>query len=77
MVTQSMYLILTSQQATVCFHVAATGFYVAIVLKAYLHGQWFSVSDATAASKDRNNPIFCAVLDAAVASDTEKHCPCK
>jgi hypothetical protein len=35
------------------------------------------VSDATAASKDKNNPIFCAVSDAAVASDTEKHCPCK
>jgi hypothetical protein len=47
------------------------------ILMAYLHGQWFSVSDATAASKDRNNPIFCAVLDAAVASDTEKHRPCK
>jgi hypothetical protein len=29
------------------------------------------VSDATAASKDRNNPIFCAVLDATAASNTE------
>jgi hypothetical protein len=46
-------------------------------LKAYLHGQCFSVSDATAASKDRNNPIFCALSDAAVASDTEKHGLCK
>jgi hypothetical protein len=42
-----------------------------------LHEQCFSVPDATAASKDRNNPIFCAVSDAAVASDTENHCPCK
>jgi hypothetical protein len=42
-----------------------------------LHEQCFSVSDATAASKDRNNPISCAVSDAAVASDTEKHCSCK
>jgi hypothetical protein len=31
------------------------------------------VSDATAAFKYRNNPIFCAVSDAAVASDTENH----
>jgi hypothetical protein len=45
--------------------------------EAYLHGQWFSVSDATAASKDRNNPIFCAVSDAAVASNTENHGSCK
>jgi hypothetical protein len=35
------------------------------------------VSDATAASKERNNPIFCAVSDAAVASDTENHGSCK
>jgi hypothetical protein len=35
------------------------------------------VLDATAASKDRNNPIFCAVSDAAVASDTENHGSCK
>jgi hypothetical protein len=35
------------------------------------------VSDATAASKDRNNPIFCAVLDAAVTSNTENHGSCK
>jgi hypothetical protein len=42
-----------------------------------LHEQCFSVSDASAASKDRNNPIFCVVSDAAVASDTEKHCSCK
>jgi hypothetical protein len=28
-------------------------------------------------TKDRKNPIFCAVLDAAVASDTENHCLCK
>jgi hypothetical protein len=35
------------------------------------------VLDATAASKDRNNPIFCAVSDAAVASDTENHGLCK
>jgi hypothetical protein len=35
------------------------------------------VSDATAASKDRNNPIFCAVSDAAVVSDTENHGSCK
>jgi hypothetical protein len=46
-------------------------------LKAYLHGQWFSVLDSTAASKDRNNPPFCAVSDAAVASDTENHGSCK
>jgi hypothetical protein len=45
--------------------------------KICLHEQCFSVSDATAASKDRNNPIFCTVSDAAVASDTEKHCSCK
>jgi hypothetical protein len=47
------------------------------LLKAYLHGQWFSVSDATAASKDRNNPIFCAVSDATAASDTENPRLCK
>jgi hypothetical protein len=35
------------------------------------------VSDATAASKDRNNPIFCAVSDATAASDTENPCSCK
>jgi hypothetical protein len=28
-------------------------------------------------TKDRKNPIFCAVSDAAVASDTENHCLCK
>jgi hypothetical protein len=46
-------------------------------LKAYLHGQWFSVSDATATSKDRNNPIFCAVSDVTAASDTENPRSCK
>jgi hypothetical protein len=39
-------------------------------LKVCLHKRWFSVSDATAASntaqKNRIDPIFCAVLDAAV-----------
>jgi hypothetical protein len=28
-------------------------------------------------TKDRNNPIFCVVSDAAVASDTENHGLCK
>jgi hypothetical protein len=28
-------------------------------------------------TKDRKIPIFCALLDAAVASDTENHCLCK
>jgi hypothetical protein len=35
------------------------------------------VSDATAATKDRNNPIFCAVSDATAASDTENPRSCK
>jgi hypothetical protein len=35
------------------------------------------VTDATAASKDRNNPIFCAVSDATAASDTENPRSCK
>jgi hypothetical protein len=48
-----------------------------LYFKAYLHRQWFSVSDVTAASKDRNNPIFCAVSDAVVASNTENHGLCK
>jgi hypothetical protein len=38
---------------------------------------WFSVLDATAASDSAQKIgsilIFCAVLDAAVASDTENH----
>jgi hypothetical protein len=42
---------------------------------------WFSVSDATAApdtaQKIGSILIFCAVLDAAVASDTENHGSCK
>jgi hypothetical protein len=28
-------------------------------------------------TKDKKNPIFCAVSDAAVASDTKNHCLCK
>jgi hypothetical protein len=28
-------------------------------------------------TKDRKNPIFCAVSDAAIASDTENHGSCK
>jgi hypothetical protein len=35
------------------------------------------VSGATDASKDSNNPIFCAVSDATAASDTENPRSCK
>jgi hypothetical protein len=35
------------------------------------------VSDSTAASKDKNNRIFCAVLDVTAASNTENSHLCK
>jgi hypothetical protein len=46
-------------------------------LKVCLHEQCFSVSDATAASDTAQKIGLFLSLDAAVASDTEKHCSCK
>jgi hypothetical protein len=45
--------------------------------KVCLHKPCFSVSDATAASDNAQKIGLFLSLDAAVASDTEKHCPCK
>jgi hypothetical protein len=42
-----------------------------------LHEQCFSVSDATAASDTAQKIGLFLSLDAAVTSDTEKHCLCK
>jgi hypothetical protein len=42
-----------------------------------LHEQCLSVSDATAASDTAQKIGLFLSLDAAVASDTEKHCSCK
>jgi hypothetical protein len=71
-------MILVGRQKLKLFKSSDTKFVFRVnAFKICLHEQCFSVSDATAASKDRNNPIFCTVSDAAVASDTEKHCSCK
>jgi hypothetical protein len=47
------------------------------IYTACLHEQCFSVSDATAASDTAQKIGLFLSLDAAVASDTEKHCLCK
>jgi hypothetical protein len=46
-------------------------------IKVCLHEQCFSVLDATAASDTTQKIGLFLSLDAAVASDTEKHCLCK
>jgi hypothetical protein len=48
-----------------------------VILRVCLHEQCFSVLDATAASDTAQKIGLFLSLDAAVASNTEKHCSCK
>jgi hypothetical protein len=47
------------------------------MLMVCLHERGFSVSDAAVASDTAQKIGLFLSLDAAVASDTENHCPCK